>query len=188
MNLDLKRDKYAIVIGANYVKNYFEKIQMITSIGCNYFTILHDKDYNDEGELKNPHYHLLVQLKVRTRAKTILNRICDILGCDSVNVQIEEVHDFISCIQYLVHKNDTNKFQYEVKDIQSNLDYETISAYMRSCVNEEITAELLITYIQSGISRLDLLRRIGIGKFNLYYRTIEMIYNEIRVVNEIEES
>ena len=82
---------------------------MLNTLGCQYLYILHDKDVNDVGELKNAHYHLIICYKDRKRAKLVLNKLSDCLKCNVTNIQIEECHNFISSVQYLIHKNNEDK-------------------------------------------------------------------------------
>lgn len=180
MNLDLKRSKFNIVIGANYVNNYIEKIDKLSNLGVQYITILHDKDIDNCGMLKNPHYHLVVKLEERTRAKTFLNKLSNILQCDTVNIQIDECFDYIASIQYLLHLNNKDKYQYDINAITTNVDFELLESYLSSNVNIELTADLLIKFVESGYSKTEILKKIGLTKFNLYYKVIDYLIEHLR--------
>lgn len=189
MNLDLKRKKFNIVIGADYVKNYEKKIIKLSQLGCNFATILHDCDIDINGVLKNKHYHLVVQLDDRIRAKTFLNRLCDILKCDSVNIQIEECFNFIKSIQYLIHKNDNDKYRYNEHDIISNLG-DLLFTYI-NCEDKtlELTSDMLIEVIENTQDIIDIIKIIGIEKYNRYRNTIFDIRETLRnrkSINQIE--
>lgn len=180
MQLDLKRSKFNIVIGANYVNNYLENIDKLSNLGVQYITILHDKDIDTNGVLKNPHFHLIVKLDERTRAKTFLNKLSSILHCDTVNIQIDECFDYIASIQYLLHLNNKDKYQYELKSITSNVDIELLQSYLTSNVNVELTADLLIKFVESGYSKIEILKKIGLQKFNLYYKVIDYLLEHLK--------
>lgn len=71
--------------------------------------ILHDKDYNDLGELKKPHYHLIMTFNKPMHTSTILK---------AFNVGVyRKIRNMNGCIQYLVHKGQLEKTQYSVNDI-----------------------------------------------------------------------
>lgn len=180
MNLELKRNKFNIVIGHNYVKNYSENLYKLDELGIKYASILHDMDTDKDGTLKNPHYHLILKCKDRIRASTILNRLAEIFNCDTINIQIDECYNYIASIQYLLHVNNADKFQYDFCEIKSNIDVEILESYFKSKIDIELTADLLIQYVDSGMTKRQLMRQIGLSKFNTYYKTIEYLYNSVK--------
>ena len=88
--------------------------------------ILHDKDVTDSGELKKPHVHWVGRGDPRT-----VSCVAKKLGLKEN--EVEHGRNFKSLIQYLVHKNDPDKFQYDWNEISSNID--CLSQYFR-CVSE----------------------------------------------------
>jgi len=82
-----------------------------------YYGIIHDSDIKEEtGEIKKQHYHLFISYndygrytidKVREFFKPLTNRI-------------NSVKSFKKAIQYLVHFNDKNKYQYSIDNIFTN--------------------------------------------------------------------
>lgn len=176
MNLELKRNKFHLIIGADYVNDYISKIEGLSAFGCQYVTILHDCDTDALGVLKNKHYHLICKLNDRIRASTFLNKISKLLECNAVNIQIDECYDYIACIQYLIHLNNSDKYQYDINQLVTNIDFEIIKSYMITKCTYELSAELLLQYVNSGMSKTDLLKTIGLSKFNCYYRVIDMLY------------
>lgn len=76
--------------------------------------IKHDKDLDDEGNLKKPHYHFVVQLKNACTLSSMAKRL-------EVNENmLEYVKNVNSSLKYLIHYKDDNKYNYDAKDIQSN--------------------------------------------------------------------
>lgn len=80
-----------------------------------YASILHDKDVTEDGELKKPHWHVLLRFK-NSRWSTAL---CKELGIKEN--YIEEVKKFNNALQYLIHYNDPDKYQYKIEDVKGNL-------------------------------------------------------------------
>lgn len=71
--------------------------------------ILHDKDYTETGELKKPHYHLIMTFNKPMNTSTLLK---------AFNVGVyRKIRNMNGCIQYLVHKGQLDKTQYSVNDI-----------------------------------------------------------------------
>lgn len=80
---------------------------------------LHDKDIDEDGKLKKPHYHVIIQLSnKRPNDKYIINSIIKPISLpDKANEHAEFVRDMISSVRYLVHKDNPDKYQYKIEDI-----------------------------------------------------------------------
>lgn len=76
--------------------------------------ILHDKDVDENGELKKPHIHWVGRATPR-----FLSVVSNFLGLP-VN-SIEVVKNFDNMVMYLIHLNDIDKFQYSPDDVETNL-------------------------------------------------------------------
>lgn len=78
---------------------------------------LHDKDIDENGDLKKPHYHFIVQLSSPRSLSFSLS--------DDFRVPlnlIEPIHDWRHAVRYLVHYDDCNKYKYDVSCIVSSFD------------------------------------------------------------------
>ena len=82
-----------------------------------YAYILHDKDTEDNGILKKPHFHLLLFFDNARWGSAILKEI----DIDNKNL-IEFRKDKVTAIQYLTHSNNFDKFQYDHTNIISDID------------------------------------------------------------------
>lgn len=93
------------------IKDVVEKIHKLG--GHEYAYILHDKDVDSNGDLKKPHYHVLCWFPSYVHIDAF------------VKVTGRNVEAFTSIrsrdrsIQYLVHRNDPDKYQYDISDIHS---------------------------------------------------------------------
>ncbi|GHU89362.1 hypothetical protein FACS1894202_07380 [Clostridia bacterium] len=88
-----------------------------------YAFILHDKDVNPAtGELKKPHFHYYVRY-LNPRSLSGVAREFDI-----PENMIEIVHSRKQTLSYLAHRTvkavEDSKYQYDVSDIESNIDYD----------------------------------------------------------------
>lgn len=83
-----------------------------------YAYILHDKDTNDEGELKKPHYHVCIRYKNPRKISTVARA----MGIPENYVQF--CNNWKSSLKYLIHdtKDSRGKFQYSVSEIVTNND------------------------------------------------------------------
>ncbi|MDR0697349.1 MAG: replication protein [Christensenellaceae bacterium] len=72
-----------------------------------YAYILHDKDKDDNGELKKPHYHFLIQFNKNQRGAWFKQFSTDDMGI----VFVQTCHDPLSAFSYLIHDTPTAKKQ-----------------------------------------------------------------------------
>lgn len=107
---DSLSDKYKYNNLINLLKN------LCLLVGCrDYAFIIHNKDYNDNGELKKEHIHVLM----RFNKKISTNRLSKIF-CISDTI-IFKLENLSLCLRYMTHIDYPNKYQYDVNDIQSNI-------------------------------------------------------------------
>lgn len=76
--------------------------------------ILHDKDLNENGELKKSHIHWVGRATPRC-----LSVVSNFLGLPENDIEV--VKNFDNMVMYLIHLNDIDKFQYSPDDVETNL-------------------------------------------------------------------
>lgn len=74
--------------------------------------IKHDKDVDENGEIKTTHYHAVLMYTNARLFSTIKNTY--------QGAHIEQTANLAASIQYLTHKNNPEKHQYDYKNIQTN--------------------------------------------------------------------
>lgn len=74
---------------------------------------LHDKDVTMEGELKKPHYHLVLSYNGNKSFEQI-DEIARLLHAPIP----ERINSLTGAVRYLTHMDDPDKYQYESSDIQ----------------------------------------------------------------------
>ncbi|MDY2553776.1 MULTISPECIES: replication protein [Bacteria] len=74
---------------------------------------LHDKDVTAEGELKKPHYHLVLSYNGNKSFEQI-DEIARLLHAPIP----ERINSLTGSVRYLTHMDDPNKYQYDSSDIQ----------------------------------------------------------------------
>lgn len=88
-------------------------IEIIKSTFLPIAFIYHDRDINDDGTIKKPHYHVFVQYGNTTTYKNIF----ELFGSICANGHIERVISPTGAYQYLTHKNRPEKTQYADDEI-----------------------------------------------------------------------
>lgn len=83
---------------------------------CSY--VLHDSDYDENGELKKAHYHVVCKKGSGVNLSTIQNRYGR-LGVLSNHIYI--ITSYKQQLRYLLHLDDKEKYQYDSSQIVSNV-------------------------------------------------------------------
>lgn len=150
--------------------------------GYKYYCILHDKDVDEIGVLKTKHFHLLLSGKVFTRASTWLKRISNILEIAPEQVSMKHVDSFVSCVKYLIHKKQSNKYQYDRCDILTSEPMENLNALLDS----EEEQPLSVVYLGQLFEELDgnkfvMIDIIGFTRYSQNYRAVNEIWDYLSV-------
>lgn len=90
-----------------------------------YAAILHDKDKDEDGNLKKAHWHVVLRFQQANWSSAI---------CKNIGIEhnyIEECKKFDNAMCYLVHYNDTDKAQYEVSEV-----FGTLAPRLKEIINK----------------------------------------------------
>lgn len=116
-----------------------------------YAYILHDKDIWDEekvdddgvtihnvGDIKKPHYHVIISFKNPRSLEKLKNEL---------GVKHLETCNFYFYARYLIHKDYPRKYQYEEKEIITNMELRIHNALKRDYISQEQDTRILLDYI-----------------------------------------
>lgn len=136
-----------------------------------YAYILHDKDNEEQ-----PHYHCVLVLE---NARTF-EQVQSLFG----GAHIETVASLHQVINYLVHRNDKDKYQYEKTEViqECNLfDY-----YYENEEHYKIDTADLLACIDNGDIHCfyDAVKRYGLRQASLYRNTINQLLEELHISKE----
>lgn len=153
---------------------FLPTIYQLFNLSCpNVAIILHDKDTKDDGTLKTPHLHIVLHYESRVYGTLILSTIQQVIGTYfNVNqVTCEYCNNIRGSIRYLIHKDDTNKYQYSINNIFSNFD---IECYFEDIKN--VTIEIIENVCLSSKKLLDVYKSLGIKYTKQYFQVINMVW------------
>ena len=138
-----------------YIKNNYE-----------YAMINHNKDTTEDGEIKKEHIHLVFTTGSNARWKSA---VAEELG---ISMAYIEGCNRDKQLLYLIHKENPDKYQYKVEEVEGNLRNRLIELLEKEKTDTE-NAQILIKYIKDNYGK------IGITKLTTY--AIEKgIYNTLR--------
>lgn len=189
INLSSQRHEFAVVVSDlarcfNYKLLEFD--HFLNNSGFRYYYIIHDNDVSENGEVIRPHLHLVVTGLKRWRVKQLLNDLADCLDTNVENIQIEEVKNITASIQYLIHKNDTAKYQYDYRKIFTNDSDNLVPILNETIKTSTITTDRLIDLIlKDKVEKLELIKIIGIGSYSHFKSAINDLY-EIRYHKDLQ--
>lgn len=83
-----------------------------------YYYILHDKDIADDGKLKKPHYHILIDFRSSRNLSTVVGYFSHFENL--AENSFERIISKKASIRYLVHLDDDLKHQYKMDEIKTN--------------------------------------------------------------------
>lgn len=104
-----------------------------------YAYIIHNKDITEDGEIKKEHIHLILFLENARDLKSIVEEF------KIEKNLVEKVKSKRYMIRYLTHEDQTEKAQYNKKDIITNNESEILKAYKTE--DEEQQISKILTYI-----------------------------------------
>nr|WP_015237548.1 replication protein [Mycoplasma cottewii]AFY63026.1 plasmid replication initiation protein [Mycoplasma cottewii] len=108
---NMKKRHWAMIIYPESLPENWK--QILQETGCEIAYILHDKDINDNGEPKKPHYHVIMSYTNGTTTFSNVRKITEALNAPEPQ-GIESVGGYY---RYLTHKDNPEKYQYDEKDI-----------------------------------------------------------------------
>lgn len=87
-----------------------------------YAYILHDKDLNEQGDLKGPHIHIVLCADVGKSSANWIEHFSDGLKVEKSAVSVQMQGSEKKCIRYLLHLDDGAKHQYDRSEVVTNMD------------------------------------------------------------------
>lgn len=102
-----------IIYAESAPKDFKEKIRKMKIPA---YLICHDKDLNENGDLKKEHYHLIL-LFSGVRTEESVKKILNDAGLNSVGLQV--CYSKQGSLEYLIHMNDEGKHRYNMDDVEA---------------------------------------------------------------------
>ena len=181
--LNKRSSNFVIVLNSPKDRDFIEFYEFFVNTlkaynsNFDFYSILHDSDIKENGELKTPHYHIVISFKngFRTRCATILNLFDnDIRLCISIQLCV----NLVSSIRYLIHLDNEKKFQYS-RDLISTNNKRMLSNYLEGNTELENLCSIELISICKDLEyrRMKILEYIGLNNFNKYYKVIDLICN-----------
>lgn len=118
--------------------------------------ILHNRDVDENGELKKEHWHVVLRFNEGVWNSAVAKNLGIPINYVRKNTNINKA------LEYLIHYNNPDKMSYNVDEVHGNLKTKLTVLLKRNEKEEDEKAVDLIQYITS------LKRPIGIAEFAMY--------------------
>ena len=153
---------------------------------CRWFFILHDNDIYDEedqnknvkhicGTKKTKHIHLVISFNNARTSQQVIKYILN--GCPSLPsncVSVRNAKSIYASVQYLTHKNDESKYQYDFNKIMTN-DVARLKYYYNFVDYDDV--DIMSMILDDNMSQLSLIKTIGLKNYKKYAYAINNIYS-----------
>lgn len=140
-----------------------------------------EKFYFEQG-VKIPHVHFVFRAFERTRLSSWIIRIADVLGFGKdqrILVSVENCRCFPYAIQYLLHLNHAEKYQYPRDALITNLTRDQIDFYLQSD-GTYLDPHTLLDLVRSSNSLTEIIMRLGLETYNRYRIVITTMFYETK--------
>lgn len=165
----------------------------LPAIDCaNYAFAFHDLDIHtdtkvdglgnviwNKGDSKTPHFHVWASCRTTRRLSTYLSKLSQSLDFPVLGISIEKSVSMAGCIQYLIHKNDSDKHQYHRSAIFSNLEPSEIDVILEED-SSPFSVDMIVNAWNSSSTMPEFVKKIGLNRFNTYFKTIKALTNDFR--------
>ena len=103
---------------------------------------LHDKDVNADGEIKKPHWHILLSSDGPV-TQTTVQKIIEPLNCPNS----QKVGSAKGLVRYMVHLDNPEKYQYSLDEIVGHNGADVASYFELTATNKLVLMKEMISFI-----------------------------------------
>lgn len=123
----IKGNVRCITISDNVAEHWEELLRIVKANYQNYYYIYHDRDIDENGNLKQKHIHIVALDRGGTSFKAHCARFESVIPSQFIC----KVKSPRAMVRYLTHKDSPDKFQYDDKDVVTN-SKEKYAQYVRN--------------------------------------------------------
>lgn len=153
----------------------------LCDLNCTHYALsLHDKDINEDGELKKPHIHCIL----RFGNPTPCSKIMKMFGEKLARPFLYEEEEFCRYYDYLTHKRDKDKYQYPEDQVVTDDSKYWEREYENHCrdpPNGENVAEQIVNDMIATVPAREMVRKYGrevVINYRRYRDFAGMVYYE----------
>ena len=138
--MELQRSQNWVALWYPEDETHSLAMELLKVSGHRFAAILHDKDTDDDGNLKKPHWHIVITFKSQRTASAIAKEF----GIEPNYIQPTKSRD--KALRYLVHADDCDKYQYDATEAFGPLAPSIPQITEKLCEREQVMALLDILH------------------------------------------
>lgn len=156
-------------------------LEVLPQMGARrYFFALHDLDKHEDGSPKSPHYHCYAEMSDRKRLSTWINQLSKKLQVSPFAISLEKPTSTEGCVQYLIHKKNPEKYQYERNRIVTNCPQDELEIILNA-ETSETSFDFFLRVIEESPSLTEVIRKVGIGKYQRWRPVILDLWKAVKL-------
>ena len=148
----------------------------LTEIQSFVATIIHDKDLTDNGEPKTIHMHAYIETNEKHTKKQFIDILSELLKIDKQKISVDGTKSNVLMLQYLTHKNQPQKAQYQVDQIITNNKELLIERMNTKYKTKEQKQNDLLNDIKTCTSIIELTEKQGVETAN----KVRNLFNQVK--------
>jgi len=145
-----------------------------------YAFIKHDNDIDIDGVVERNHYHLIIKFRNPYSKTTVINDIASKLLINKNIISCRKCLNFVLSVQYLVHQNDKDKYQYDLIDCWTNDSNEFMNCIINNVSSYDLDIDYLITLVNTSDRLETVYRELGLKNSRTYRSIITDLWKERR--------
>lgn len=173
------RSRYKAILLYTEEKAHMDALEIIKK-NYKYASIVHNRDTNEDGELKKEHMHIILKLDNTCENSTIENN----LGLRAGLVQ--SVISLKGALEYLIHYNNPDKFQYSITEVEGDL-RQLLENYLNDNTNEaqrfKETLEIVKCYRPVSVFDLAVLLT-ELGYYDILKKNSYLLINLLKSIDK----
>lgn len=123
-------------------EQHLESLETIKNL-YDYAYILHDKDWDELGQPKKEHYHIII-----STPNAIWNTALSVKTGIEINL-IQNCRNYDLALNYLIHLNDNTKHQYDLDEVNGPLKEKLRKQINNDDVDENEKVIILMEYLET---------------------------------------
>lgn len=162
------------------LRGYEEKLHSMMSDFVFLATIIHDRDFYDNGEAKITHLHAFFELPNTETQGQAITRLEKALNVNREQISMQGSNSDILLVQYLTHQNHPEKAKYPAEAIKTTNKERLLDTLAKEYQKPVSESDIILNAVIDSKSALELAQKLGIEKANKYRGYFNQVKEEQR--------
>lgn len=171
-----KQGKDGTIIKYDSLEEHLKDLKQV--LPCDYWAIIHDQDADENGEVKRPHTHIVIEARSRHTCLGVIRAIAETFAVSQERVSVRETRNQIGSIRYLMHMDDYEKTPYPPFDVVTSSP--DMLNYSIMTTEQDLTWEALKKAMNTSKNLPQVIEKIGLKNYARYRMVIADFFKEMK--------